>query len=85
MHNRRTRKPFTCTHFGWIRAPAATVSLARWSPPRWTGHRQARIVTLRVAVDNTVARSVYESLGFLAVTGEGVNARDEVAMSLIVR
>ena len=42
-------------------------------------HRHAR-----VAVDNTVARGVYESLGFAPVAGDGVNARDEVAMSLSV-
>lgn len=51
----------------------------------WARDQQARIVTLRVAVSNTVARSVYESLGFLPVTAEGVNARNEVAMSLSVR
>jgi RimJ/RimL family protein N-acetyltransferase len=51
----------------------------------WARDRHARVVTLRVAVDNTVARSVYESLGFAPVTGEGVNARDEVSMSLSVR
>ena len=47
--------------------------------------RQARTVTLRVAVDNTVARGVYESLGFTTVAGGGANARDEVPMSLSVR
>ena len=38
----------------------------RWSPPRWTGRETgaARMVTLRVAADNTAARGVYESLGF---------------------
>jgi RimJ/RimL family protein N-acetyltransferase len=51
----------------------------------WARDRQARVVTLRVAVDNAVARGVYESLGFSAVTSEGVNARDEVSMSLSVR
>ena len=51
----------------------------------WARDRQARTVTLRVAVNNNVARGVYESLGFLPVTGEGVNDRDEVAMSLTVR
>ena len=51
----------------------------------WARDRHASIVTLRVAVDNTVARSVYESLGFTPVPGEGVNARDEVPMSLSVR
>jgi ribosomal protein S18 acetylase RimI-like enzyme len=51
----------------------------------WARDRHASIVTLRVAVDNTVARGVYESLGFTPVAGEGVNARDEVPMSLSVR
>jgi RimJ/RimL family protein N-acetyltransferase len=51
----------------------------------WARDRHARVVTLRVAVNNTVARGVYESLGFTPVTGEPVNARDEVSMSLSVR
>ena len=50
----------------------------------WARDRRARIVTLRVAVNNTVARGVYESLGFSAVVGAGTNVRDEVAMSLSV-
>jgi hypothetical protein len=36
-------------------------------------------------VDNTVARGVYESLGFTPVAGNGANARNEVPMSLSVR
>jgi len=51
----------------------------------WARDRQARVVTLRVAVTNAVARGAYESLGFSPVSGEAVNARDEVAMSLSVR
>ena len=51
----------------------------------WARDRQARLVTLRVAVDNTVARAVYESLGFAPVAGNGTNARNEVPMSLSVR
>ena len=51
----------------------------------WARDRQARLVTLRVAVDNTVARAVYESLGFTPVPGNGANARNEVPMSLSVR
>jgi ribosomal protein S18 acetylase RimI-like enzyme len=50
----------------------------------WARDRQARVVTLRVAVDNAVARSVYESLGFATVAGEAASTRDEVAMSLSV-
>ena len=50
----------------------------------WARGRQARIVKLRVAVDNAVARGVYEGLGF-TVTGAQIDGpRDEVAMSLIV-
>lgn len=51
----------------------------------WARDRRARVVTLRVAADNTVARGVYESLGFTPAAGDGVNARNEVAMSLSVR
>ncbi len=50
----------------------------------WARARRARVVTLRVAVDNAVARGVYESLGFTQVAGGEANARDEVAMSLSV-
>jgi RimJ/RimL family protein N-acetyltransferase len=50
----------------------------------WARARRARVVTLRVAVDNAVARGVYESLGFTPAGG-GPNDRDEVAMSLSVR
>lgn len=51
----------------------------------WARDRQARVVTLRVSVNNTVAKSVYESLGFTPVSGDGTDAREEVAMSLSVR
>jgi RimJ/RimL family protein N-acetyltransferase len=50
----------------------------------WARARRARVVTLRVAVDNAVARGVYDSLGFTPAGG-GPNDRDEVAMSLSVR
>ncbi len=49
----------------------------------WARDRRARVVTLRVAVDNAVARSVYESLGFTP-TGDEANDRNELAMSLSV-
>jgi ribosomal protein S18 acetylase RimI-like enzyme len=50
----------------------------------WARERGARTVTLRVATDNTVARGVYESLGF-TVAGAGTDApADEVAMTLSV-
>ena len=48
----------------------------------WARDRRSRNLTLRVAANNTVARGVYESLGFSAVVGAGTNGRDEVAMSL---
>lgn len=48
----------------------------------WARGRQARMVTLRVARDNAVARGVYESLGFTTVTAETSNPKGEVAMSL---
>ena len=87
MRSRRTPKPFTCTHFGSTRPPAGTglPDLCVAAAVDWARDRQASTVTLRVAVDNTVARGVYESLGFAPVAGEGVNARDEVPMSLSVR
>ncbi len=49
----------------------------------WARDRGARVVTLRVAVDNAVAKGVYEGLGFTA-TGDEANDRNEVAMSLNV-
>ncbi|MDX1882880.1 GNAT family N-acetyltransferase [Mycolicibacterium sp. 120270] len=71
----------------WLDPAARGHGLARTlveAALEWARGRHARVVTLRVAVDNTVARGVYESLGFTPV-GEGVNARDEVSMSLSVR
>lgn len=51
----------------------------------WARNQNARLVTLRVAVDNAVARSVYESLGFAVEGGSGPDTREsEVAMSLSV-
>lgn len=55
---------------------AAAVDFAR--------DRRARTVTLRVAADNTVARGVYESLGFTVTSAETRGPQDEVAMSLSV-
>ena len=48
----------------------------------WARDRRAGLVTLRVAQDNTVARGVYESLGFAPVPGDDADVRNEVAMSL---
>ncbi|HET6736017.1 GNAT family N-acetyltransferase [Mycobacterium sp.] len=50
----------------------------------WARDRRARTVTLRVARDNTVARSVYESLGFAIAAAETASPKGEVAMSLSV-
>ena len=50
----------------------------------WARDRQVRVVTLRVAVNNTVARGVYESLGFAPVAGAS-EVRGELAMALSVR
>lgn len=51
----------------------------------WAQNRRARTVKLRVAVDNAVARGIYESLGFAVMPVENASPRDEVAMSLSVR
>jgi ribosomal protein S18 acetylase RimI-like enzyme len=72
----------------WLDPAARGHGLARplvAAAVEWARDRQARLVTLRVAADNSVARAVYESLGFTVPTGERANARDEVAMSLSVR
>ncbi|WP_328355476.1 GNAT family N-acetyltransferase [Mycobacterium sp. NBC_00419] len=45
----------------------------------WARRSDARIVTLRMARDNVVARSVYESFGFVEIGDDG---RPEVAMRL---
>jgi RimJ/RimL family protein N-acetyltransferase len=50
----------------------------------WARDRRARVVTLRVAADNIVARGVYESLGFAQVADDDAGRRDEVTMSLTV-
>jgi ribosomal protein S18 acetylase RimI-like enzyme len=50
----------------------------------WARDRQARTVKLRVAAENAVARSVYESMGFMLTAAETHGPRDEVAMSLRV-
>jgi ribosomal protein S18 acetylase RimI-like enzyme len=50
----------------------------------WARDRKARMVTLRVAADNALARGVYESLGFTATIVESPSPRNEVPMSLTV-
>jgi ribosomal protein S18 acetylase RimI-like enzyme len=72
----------------WLDPTARGHGLARplvAAAVEWARDRRARLVTLRVAVDNTVARGVYQSLGFTEVAGERADARHEVAMSLTVR
>ena len=50
----------------------------------WARERRARTVTLRVAADNAVARSVYEGLGFTFDAADSPSARGEVTMTLKV-
>lgn len=50
----------------------------------WARHRKAHTVTLRVAADNTVARNVYESLGFAVTLTENAAPPGELTMSLKV-
>jgi RimJ/RimL family protein N-acetyltransferase len=50
----------------------------------WARQQRAHTVKLRVALDNIVARGVYESLGFTATGGDTTGPPDEVAMSLTV-
>jgi ribosomal protein S18 acetylase RimI-like enzyme len=72
----------------WLDPTARGHGLARplvAAAVEWARDRRARLVTLRVAADNTVARGVYQSLGFTEVAGERADARHEVAMSLTVR
>lgn len=49
----------------------------------WARAQHAQTVTLRVDADNTVARAVYERVGF-RVAGATVGPRQELAMSLSV-
>lgn len=50
----------------------------------WARNRRARTVKLRVADDNSVARGVYESVGFTLTAAETPGPRGEVAMALSV-
>jgi ribosomal protein S18 acetylase RimI-like enzyme len=50
----------------------------------WARDRRARIVTLRVAAENEVARGIYEGLGFTLNPAESPSDRGEVAMILSV-
>lgn len=70
----------------WLEAEARGRGLARpllEAAVDWARGRRVHTVTLRVAADNTVARAVYESLGF-RVSGATVGPRQELAMSLQV-
>jgi ribosomal protein S18 acetylase RimI-like enzyme len=71
----------------WLDPAARGHGLAREllaTAVEWARDRRARTVTLRVAADNTVARGVYESLGFTLIAAEMSGRRGEVAMSLSV-
>jgi ribosomal protein S18 acetylase RimI-like enzyme len=71
----------------WLDPAARGQGLARplvAAAVAWARDQRVRTVTLRVAADNVAARGVYESLGFTATTGESLNPRDEVAMTLSV-
>ncbi|MGA5467130.1 GNAT family N-acetyltransferase [Mycobacterium sp. NPDC050041] len=50
----------------------------------WASRQGARTVTLRVAADNSVARSVYESVGFTVKSVTAEKSRPEFAMALSV-
>jgi ribosomal protein S18 acetylase RimI-like enzyme len=72
----------------WLDPAARGHGLARplvAAAVEWARDQRARLVTLRVAADNTVARGVYQSLGFTEVAGERADDRHEVAMSLTVQ
>jgi ribosomal protein S18 acetylase RimI-like enzyme len=72
----------------WLDPAARGHGLARplvAAAVEWARDQRARLVTLRVAADNTVARGVYQSLGFTEVAGERADARHEVGMSLTVQ
>ena len=69
----------------WLDPTARGQGLARplvAAAVEWSRGRRARTVTLRVAADNTVARGVYEGLGFTLNADESPSARGEVAMTL---
>lgn len=50
----------------------------------WARDRHAHTVRLRVASDNTVARNVYQRLGFAASDAETPGPHQELAMTLTV-
>ena len=50
----------------------------------WARDQHARLITLRVAADNPVARGVYESVGFTVKTVTAQGRRPELAMALSV-
>jgi GNAT superfamily N-acetyltransferase len=71
----------------WLDPAARGHGLARSlvaAAVEWARDRRASVVTLRVAAGNTVARGVYDSLGFAPVAGSEVDSRGEVTMSLSV-
>jgi ribosomal protein S18 acetylase RimI-like enzyme len=71
----------------WLDPAARGCGLARplvAAAVDWARDRRAHTVTLRVAADNTVARGVYESLGFTLTAAETHGPQNEVAMTLSV-
>ncbi len=71
----------------WLEPAARGQGLARplvTAAVQWARGQGARVVTLRVAVDNAVARGVYESLGFKVPETETAGGQGEVAMTLNV-
>jgi ribosomal protein S18 acetylase RimI-like enzyme len=71
----------------WLDPAARGLGLARAlvaAAVEWARDRGARVVTLRVAAGNTVARGVYTSLGFAPLADGDVDARGEVTMALSV-
>lgn len=71
----------------WLDPAARGRGLARrliTAAVEWAGTRRAQTVRLRVAADNTVAREIYESIGFTVANAETAVGRQELAMTLIV-
>lgn len=71
----------------WLDPSARGLGLARQlisAAVDWARTRRAHTVRLRVAADNTVARAIYESIGFTVYDDEKPGAREELAMTLAV-
>lgn len=71
----------------WLDPAARGLGLARpliAAAVQWARDRRARTVRLRVAANNTVARTVYESLGFTVTVAEASTPPGELAMTLVL-